>query len=129
MSMFFKFLFEIATNPLDLPISPLYEYAILAVIGLVVYIIAYRKVGDMYRCGLINGRTEGSFFHWFIRGFFFMVLWLTVYEAIKVYYFVCANWKIILMIIGSVAGTAMLCVLAVSAIRLLKKHMALNGNT
>jgi len=123
MSVIFKFIFERATDPLGLPINPVYEYAILVVIGLIAYGIAYNKVGDMYHSGLIRGRTEGSFFHWLIRTFLFVVLWFAVYLAIQVYYFVIANWKIMLMIFGSVAGTAMLCVLAVSAIRLLK-----NGN-
>lgn len=128
MSAIFKFLFERATDPLGLPINPIYEYVILAVIGLVAYGLAYRKVGDMYHDGLISGRTEGSFFHWVIRAFLFVVLWLVAYGAIQGYYFVTANWQIILMIAGSVAGAAMLCTLAVTAMRLVKKHRTVNGN-
>lgn len=128
MSVIFKFMFERVTDPLGLPINPLYEYAILGVIGLIAYAIAYRKVGDMYHGGLIDGRTAGSFFHWLIRGFLFVVMWLAVYGVIQGYYFVTANWQIILMIAGSVVGTAMLCVLAVLAMRLVKKHRAVNGN-
>ncbi len=128
MSAIFKFLFERATDPLGLPINALYEYIILAVIGAVAYGIAYSKVGDMYHDGLINGRTEGSFFHWVIRAFFFVVLWLVTYGAIQGYYFVTANWQIILMIAGSVAGAAMLCTLAVTAVRFFKKHRTVNCN-
>ena len=128
MSAIFKFLFERATDPLGLPINALYEYIILAVIGAVAYGLAYRKVGDMYHGGLISGRTEGSFFHWVIRAFLFVVLWLVTYGAIQGYYFVTANWQIILMIAGSVAGVAMLCTLAVTAMRLVKKHRTVNGN-
>lgn len=128
MSTIFKFLFERATDPLGLPIDALYEYIILAVIGAVAYGVAYRKVGDMYHSGIIDGRTSGSFFHWLIRGFLFVVLWLVAYGAIQGYYFVTANWQIILMIAGSVAGAAMLCTLAVTAMRLVKKHRAVNGN-
>ena len=128
MSAIFKFLFERATDPLGLPINPIYEYVILAVIGLAAYGLAYRKVGDMYHGGLISGRTEGSFFHWVIRAFLFVMLWLVAYGAIQGYYFVTANWQIILMIAGSVAGAAMLCMLAVTAMRFVKKHRTVNGN-
>lgn len=128
MSVIFKFMFERLTDPLGLPLNPLYEYAILGVIGLIAYAIAYRKVGNMYHGGLIDGRTAGSFFHWLIRLFLFVVMWLAIYGVIQGYYFVTANWQIILMIAGSVVGTAMLCVLAVLAMRFVKKHRAVNGN-
>lgn len=121
-------MFERLTDPLGLPINPLYEYAILGVIGLIAYLIAYNKVGAMYHIGLINGRTAGSFFHWLIRGFLFLVMWLVVYAVIQGYFFVTANWQIILMIAGSLAGTALLCVLTVSAMRFVKKHKTVNGN-
>jgi putative membrane protein len=128
MSAIFKFLFERATDPLGLPINAFYEYIILAVIGAVAYGIAYSKVGDMYHSSLISGRTEGSFFHWLIRLILFVGLWLLAYGAIQGYYFVTANWQIILMIAGSVAGAAMLCTLAVTAMRFFKKHRTVNGN-
>ena len=128
MSAIFKFLFERETDPLGLPINAFYEYIILAVIGAVAYGIAYSKVGDMYHGSLISGRTEGSFFHWLIRLILFVGLWLLAYGAIQGYYFVTANWQIILMIAGSVAGAAMLCTLAVTAMRFFKKHRTVNGN-
>lgn len=128
MSAIFKFLFERATDPLGLPINALYEYIILAVIDAIAYGIAYSKVDDMYHGGLISGRTEGSFFHWLIRFILFVGLWLLTYGAIQGYFFVTANWQIILMIAGSFAGAAMLCTLAVTAVRLFKKHRTVNGN-
>ncbi len=128
MSAIFKFLFERATDFLGLPINALYEYIILAVIGAVAYGIAYSKVGDMYHDGLISGRTEGSFFHWLIRLILLVGLWLLAYGAIQGYYFMIANWQIILMIAGGAAGAAMLCALAVTAMRFFKKHRTVNGN-
>ena len=44
----FKFIFEILTDPLGLPIEWYWEYLILAVIGAAAYAVAYRCVGDMY---------------------------------------------------------------------------------
>lgn len=128
MNVVFKFLFERLTDPLGLPINVFYEYIILAVINEGAYGLAYSKVGDMYHSGMISGRMRGSFFHWIIRGFFFVVLWLVTYGVIQGYYFVMANWQINLMIAGSVAGAAMLCVLAMVAIRFVKKHGMENGN-
>lgn len=57
----FKFIFEILTDPLGLPIEWYWEYLILAVIGVVAYAVAYRCVGDMYSGGMIDGSTSGSF--------------------------------------------------------------------
>ena len=128
MNIIFKYVFERITDPLGLPINSLYEYIILAVIGAVAYGIAYSKVGDMYHGGLISGRTEGSFFHWLIRLILFVGLWLLTYGAIQGCFFVTANWQIILMIAGSVAGAAMLCTLAVTAMSFFKKHRTVNCN-
>ena len=41
MNIIFKFMFERLTDPLGLPINALYEYIILAVIGVVAYKLAY----------------------------------------------------------------------------------------
>ena len=128
LNIIFKFMFERLTDPLGLPINPLCEYAILLVIGAIAYVMAYNKVGDMYHSSLINGKTTGSFFHWLIRGFLFVVMWLAVYGVIQGYHFVTVNWQIVLMIAGSIVGTAMLCVLAVLAMRFVKKYRAVNGN-
>lgn len=128
MSAIFKFLFEKATDPLGLPINPIYEYLILLIINEIAYQIAYAKVGGMYHSGMIGGRTSGSFFHWFIRGILFVVLWLVAYGAIQGYYFVTANWQIIIMVAGSIAGAAMLCVLVIATMRFVKKHRTVNGN-
>lgn len=128
MNVIFKFLFERLTDPLGLPVNTFYEYIILAVLGTVAYELAYCKVGDMYDRGMIAGRTEGSFFHWIIRAFLFVVLWLVAYGAIQGYYFVIANWQIILMIAGNAVGAVMFCALAVVAMRLSKKPRTVNDN-
>lgn len=128
MSEIFKFLYERATDPLGLPIDPLYEYVILAVIDFIVYKIAYDEVRYMYHDGWIDGKTAESFFHWLIRAFLFVVIWFVVYSIIQVYFGVVENWQIILMIVGSIAGTAILCVLAVFIIRTVCKHRTVNNN-
>ena len=55
----FKFIFDLATEPLGLPIEWYYEWIILAVIGYIAYLIAYEKVGSLYHGDLISGRAAG----------------------------------------------------------------------
>ncbi len=43
----FKFIFDLVTEPLGLPIEWYYEWLILGVIGFIAYLFAYDKVGDM----------------------------------------------------------------------------------
>ena len=57
----FKFIFDLATEPLGLPIEWYYEWIILLVIGEIAYHVAYDKVGALYHSGSISGRAAGSF--------------------------------------------------------------------
>lgn len=128
MKAIFKFIFQIATDQLGLPIEPLREYAILALIGFFAFKIAYLIVGDMYRGGWIYGSTSGSFFHWLIRFFAFVGLWAFSYGAIKVYQFITANWQIILMIAAYIFVGICLCALSTFVIRMINKYMAVKNN-
>ena len=90
--------------------------------------MAYDKVGDMYHDGWIDGKVAGSFFHWLIRVLLFVAVWFVVYSIIQVFFFVMANWHIVLMIVSSIACTAILCVLAVFIMRMIRKRMTANNN-
>jgi hypothetical protein len=87
----FKFIFDLATEPLGLPIEWYYEWIILGVIGYIAYLIAYDKVGSLYRGDFISGRTAGSFFHWIIRTIYFIVMWAITYGVIWIGKFVVAH--------------------------------------
>ena len=120
----FKFIFEILTDPLGLPIEWYWEYLILAVIGAVAYAVAYRCVGDMYSDGMIDGSTSGSFFHWLIRLILFVVLWAVTYGIIAAVKWLTDNWVLVLCIMGGfvvVVGIA-----AVIAI-IIRKHKNKTG--
>lgn len=78
----FKFIFDLATEPLGLPIEWYYEWIILLVIGKIAYHIAYHKVGVLYHSGSISGRSAGSFVHWIIRTVVFMTSWAVIYGVI-----------------------------------------------
>lgn len=87
----FKFIFDLATEPLGLPIEWYYEWSILGVIGYIAYLIAYNKVGSLYRGDFISGRATGSFFHWIIRTIYFIVMWAVTYGVIWVGKFIVAH--------------------------------------
>ena len=73
-----KFLFEYITNPLAINIDPIYEYIILFVIGTIAYVVAFRKVGQLYDRGFISGSILGSIVHWTIRLVLFILMWATI---------------------------------------------------
>ena len=87
----FKFIFDLATEPLGLPIEWYYEWFILAVIGYIAYLIAYEKVGSLYHGDFISGRAAGSFFHWIIRTIYFIVMWDITYGVIWIGKFVISH--------------------------------------
>ena len=53
----FKFIFDLITEPLGLPIEWYYEWIILLVIGEIAYRVAYDNVGVLYQSGSISGRS------------------------------------------------------------------------
>lgn len=87
----FKFIFDLATEPLGLPIDWYYEWIILGVIGYIAYLIAYDKIGSLYHGDFISGRAAGSFFHWIIRTIYFIVMWAITYGVIWTGKFVMAH--------------------------------------
>ena len=122
----FKGIFEFLTEPLGLPIIWYQEYTILAIIGLIAYIIAYNTVGDMYRADFTSGSALGSFFHWLIRLFVFAVIWTVTYGVIWISKLIVSNWQIILMSLGSILGAIGLCVLAIFGMQKIKSSKAVN---
>lgn len=119
MRELFALLFDFATDPLGLPISVFYEWAIMLVVGEIAYQVAYYAVGKTYATG-----TEARVMHWTIRFFFYLGAW----AAIRAVIWVVRHWQIVLMLTGSVAGAVLLCVMAVMAMRFVRKHKAVNGN-
>lgn len=99
----FKFIFDSVTDPLSLPINPLYEWIILGVIGLFAYGFAYRIVGDMYNSGDISGSFLGSIFHWIIRFLIFIAIWFVTYLVIVVGQWIAAHWVIVASVVGALA--------------------------
>ena len=87
----FKFIFDLATEPLGLPIEWYYEWIVLLVIGEIAHRVAYDKVDVLYHNGSISGRSAGSFFHWIIRTVVFGATWAITYGVIWIGKFVMAH--------------------------------------
>lgn len=100
MREIFSFIFDKIIDPLTLPIHPLWEWLILAVIGEIAYRVAYSKVRKMYRADIIHGKFLGSFFHWVIRFFIFVPLWAVVYWLIVFVQWIIANWIMAIVILA-----------------------------
>jgi hypothetical protein len=98
----FSFIFDKFTDPLTLPIEPLYEWIILGVIGAIAYAASFRIVGDMYDSGTISGSFLGSLFHWIIRLLIFVPIWFVVYWAIVIAQWFIAHWVLALSVLGVV---------------------------
>ncbi|MBR3684266.1 MAG: hypothetical protein IKL78_05260 [Lachnospiraceae bacterium] len=108
----FRIIFDLATEPLGLPIEWYYEWLILCVIGFIAYHIALDKVGDSYHSHMISGRMAGSFLHWVIRALCFIGLWAVTYGVIWIGKFVIANK----VLVGSIAGIILLIIIAVKVV-------------
>lgn len=87
----FKFILDLVTEPLGLPIEFNYEWIILVVIGEIAYRVAYYKVGDLYHSGSISGGAAGSFVHWIIRTVVFVAIWAVTYGVIRLGKFVMTH--------------------------------------
>lgn len=98
----FSFIFDKFTDPLTLPIEPLYEWIILGIIGVIAYAASFRIVGDMYDSGTISGSFLGSLFHWIIRLLIFVPIWFMVYWVIVIAQWFIAHWVLALSVLGVV---------------------------
>lgn len=119
----FKFIFDLLTDPLGLPIEWYWEYIILLVIGAVAYAVAYRCVGDMYSGGMIDGSTSGSFFHWLIRLILFVILWAVTYGIIAAVKWLTDNWVLVLSILGGVVAAVGIAAVVAIIVRKQKKKL------
>lgn len=124
MAKVFGFLFDRLTDPLGLPINPLWEYLILAVLFGIAYVAAYTFVGVLYRNGDLHTRIGGSAMHWAVRLTIFVVLWALTYAVIWVVQTLSLYWIIALSVAG---GLAVLVTLARVALFIYEKVVNKNA--
>ena len=90
----FKLIFELLTDPLGLPVNDLWEYLILAVIGIIAYSIGWEAS---------PGGLFGSLIHWTVRLLAFFVLWACTYAAISAVQWVIDHWIITICVLFGIA--------------------------
>ncbi len=90
-----KGLLEFLALPLSLPISPIWDFVICAIIGEIAYQVAFSYAGR-------NGSSSGerTLLHWLIRFPVYFGLWLMICILILIVKFIKANWIWILVILG-----------------------------
>lgn len=118
----FKIIFDLAIEPLGLPIEWYQEWIILGIIGLIAYFIAYDKVRDLYHSHMISGRMSGSFLHWIIRAVCFIVLWAITYGVIWIGKFAIENK----VLIGVIAVTVFLIIVTIKVLLMSRRKIVIN---
>lgn len=78
-----KLFYTLLTDPLGLPIEPLWEYVILWAMGEIVHAIAWRAS---------PGGTFGSLIYWVTKLIAFVAIWVVLYAIIAAVQFVIAHW-------------------------------------
>ena len=119
-----KFVFELAIEPLGLPIEWYWEWLILSIIGCISYAFAFSKVREMYRDKTIKGRGSGSIMHWIIRFICFVIIWAITYGVIWLVKVIIRYRKIILLSsLGIIIMTVLVKVLILFYRRKREKHL------
>lgn len=79
----FKLFYSLFTDPLQLPLDPLWEYLILLAIGEIAHEIGFR---------FSPGGTFGSLIYWVTKIIAFVVVWAVLYIIIVVVKFIISHW-------------------------------------
>lgn len=103
-----KLLYEIIISPFGLPVNPILEYLLLAIIG----IIAFRIAWDASPGGFF-----GSIIHYVVRTATFIIMWAVTRIIITVIKWIIANTIMTIVIGASVIVLVVLTVFIISFIR------------
>ena len=107
-----KLFYTLLTDPLGLPLEPLYEYIALLILGEIVHEIAWKAS---------PGGTFGSLIYWITKLFAFVAIWAVLYGLITAVKFVIAHW------VWFAAGAIIVALLAVVAVFVVKKRDRLSA--
>lgn len=92
-----KLLLDFLSLPLSLPINPVWDFVICAVLGEVVYRLAYSFAGEYG-----HNSSDRFWIHWLIRIPAYFLLWSVICVGIIVARFLKANWIWVLPIVLAV---------------------------
>ena len=93
----YKFIFEIITDPLGLPISVMWEYVILLLLNEIALQTAWNAS---------PGGKWGSEIHWAVRIPTFIFLWGITYGVIYIAKWIWTNWILVFSILGGIVALA-----------------------
>lgn len=88
-----KFIFELATDPLGLPVHWAVEYVLLAIIGAIAFGVGW---------DVSPGGPLGSLIHWVVRFIAFAFLWAVAYGLIWLAKWIISNWLLSIGIIVAI---------------------------
>ena len=83
MTNIFSFFFELLTSSLGLPISPVWEWLILLIVGEIVHEIAWN---------VSPGGRFGSLIYWITKLLAFGAIWMILYAIIVAIKFIIKHW-------------------------------------
>lgn len=92
-----KLLLDFLSLPLSLPINPVWDIVICAVLGEIVYQLAYSFAGEYGR-----NSSDRFWLHWLIRIPAYFLFWSVICVGIIVARFLKANWIWVLPIVLTV---------------------------
>lgn len=78
-----KLLYTIFTDPLGLPLTPIWEFIILLIVGEIVHEIAFY---------MSPGGDFGSLIYWISKLIVFVIIWAVLYAVITAIQFVATYW-------------------------------------
>lgn len=93
-----KFLYELFTSPLGLPIDPIWEWLIILIVGELAHEIAYWVSP--------GGKEFGSLIYWVTKFLTFIAMWAVLYGIIVAIQFVTRYWIWFLSIGCGIAAMA-----------------------
>lgn len=125
MREIYRFCFEQFTDQLAFSLPPVAEWIVTLLLHELVFSVAYRRVGELYRAGVIHGRSAGSFLHWLFRGISFAIAWMIVNGTIVAYRFITEHW---LMISGVICGVILLAVVGMLMYKVMLQHRCVKVN-
>jgi len=111
----YKFIFDVLTDPLGLPLSAIWEYIILLILNGIAYRIAWNET---------SGGKWGSEKHWLLRIVVFLPLWAATYAIIASIKWLFANWILALFIVG---GLVLALVIIIFLLSKKRKRQRKNG--
>lgn len=116
-----KALLDFLTLPLSLPINPIWDFVICAIIGEIAYWVAYSFAGRN-----ASSSAGRSALHWAVRIPLYFILWLIACIIITIVNFIKANWIWVLIVLGSLAVIGVI-IIVILHIRHKKKEETKNN--